>query len=392
MADLFHQLVTPSGTKIAHSATDLADYVDLSEAEVTQLLEKLARPDTRIVRAVAPPRGDPGPTRYEIFHDVLAPSILDWRSRQASSRRARALVRRRIRRLLAVIGAAVVALIVWLAISALNARNQADLSATRAHSAETQAERAAGQLRVKSHQEAQLAARYSHQAVVERSLKRQADRNAGQARLLAVKARNQGAQATQLAAVNETQASHESVLAAAAQRSATAAELSLSIANEAAALSSVSPNLQLCTDPNGNPAFSVAKVDRTPAGATATFVSSGFRETVPTGGQTSTVAFSGVESNCNTGSPKNRPQFANGETITIFVVLKELAWLYEGQLVAKSMDVGKGRCSRQGTAIECVGPAERSLLAFEFRKQETCRTPGSRAPASQVPLQCPPLP
>ena len=75
-ADLFQQLDTPTGTKIAHSAADLAEYVALTEPQVTDLLEKLASPDTRIVRAVAPPPGDAGQTRYEIFHDVLAPSIL----------------------------------------------------------------------------------------------------------------------------------------------------------------------------------------------------------------------------------------------------------------------------------------------------------------------------
>ena len=132
LADLFRQLVTPSGTKIALSAADLAEYVALSEVQITELLETLARPETRIVRAVAPPLGDQGPSRYEIFHDVLATSILDWGSRQTAIRRAeeqrrvaRAAVRRRVVRLGAVLAAAAFAVILLLAIDANHQRNQA---------------------------------------------------------------------------------------------------------------------------------------------------------------------------------------------------------------------------------------------------------------------------
>jgi hypothetical protein len=41
--------------------------------------------DVRILRGVAPPPDRPGQPRYEIFHDVLAPSILDWRTRFAQA-------------------------------------------------------------------------------------------------------------------------------------------------------------------------------------------------------------------------------------------------------------------------------------------------------------------
>ncbi|MET0206598.1 MAG: hypothetical protein ABW228_05415, partial [Thermoleophilaceae bacterium] len=104
-AALFHQLVTPSGTKIAHAVPDLAEYVRRPEAEVRDLLEKLARPETRILRPVPPPPGGEGPERFEIFHDVLAPSVLAWRTRQTAARRieeqrraARAVTRRRLLR------------------------------------------------------------------------------------------------------------------------------------------------------------------------------------------------------------------------------------------------------------------------------------------------------
>ncbi|MFQ5342889.1 MAG: hypothetical protein ACE5F6_15225, partial [Anaerolineae bacterium] len=80
---VFHHLVTPSGTKIAHTVADLAEYAEVPEAQLTPVLEKLAEPAVRILRPVAPPADRPEEPRYEIFHDVLAPAILDWRARYA---------------------------------------------------------------------------------------------------------------------------------------------------------------------------------------------------------------------------------------------------------------------------------------------------------------------
>jgi hypothetical protein len=80
-ARVFHYLVTPSGTKIAHSVRDLAEYANLPETKLAPVLEKLSGTGIRILRPVAPPAGLPGALRYEIFHDVLAPAVLDWRAR-----------------------------------------------------------------------------------------------------------------------------------------------------------------------------------------------------------------------------------------------------------------------------------------------------------------------
>ncbi|MGZ8845607.1 MAG: nSTAND1 domain-containing NTPase [Pyrinomonadaceae bacterium] len=80
-AEVFHYLVTPSGTKIAHTSPDLAEYVKLPRAQVAPALEELASGDTRILRGIQPPPDQPGEPRYEIFHDVLAAAILDWRAR-----------------------------------------------------------------------------------------------------------------------------------------------------------------------------------------------------------------------------------------------------------------------------------------------------------------------
>ena len=86
-AQVFRHLVTPSGTKIAHSAADLADYAGVADLDVlTELLERLASGRHRVLRPVAPPVDHPGPTRYEIFHDVMAPAILDWRRRYVAQR------------------------------------------------------------------------------------------------------------------------------------------------------------------------------------------------------------------------------------------------------------------------------------------------------------------
>ncbi|HEV2764376.1 MAG TPA: WD40 repeat domain-containing protein [Pyrinomonadaceae bacterium] len=82
-AGVFHYLVTPSGTKIAHTATDLAKSAKVDEGEVAAVLGKLADPRLRILRSVDPLPDQPDTPRYEIFHDVLAEPVLDWRSRFA---------------------------------------------------------------------------------------------------------------------------------------------------------------------------------------------------------------------------------------------------------------------------------------------------------------------
>ncbi len=80
-ARIFHFLVTPSGMKIAHTAGDLAGYAELPAARVETVVSRLAKPDIRILRPVSSGVSEDGPTRYEIFHDVLAPAVLDWRAR-----------------------------------------------------------------------------------------------------------------------------------------------------------------------------------------------------------------------------------------------------------------------------------------------------------------------
>jgi WD40 repeat protein len=81
-ARLFNQLVTPSGTKIAHSVPDLARYAGDESGRLDGVLRDLA--SARIVRPL-PARNGAGP-RYEIFHDVLAGAVLEWRTRHETER------------------------------------------------------------------------------------------------------------------------------------------------------------------------------------------------------------------------------------------------------------------------------------------------------------------
>jgi len=78
-ASIFRYMVTPSGTKIAYTIADL-EYYAKPNRPIRPVLEKLAQEDVRIMHAVTSP-SEPGIVRYEIYHDVLAPAVLDWRAR-----------------------------------------------------------------------------------------------------------------------------------------------------------------------------------------------------------------------------------------------------------------------------------------------------------------------
>jgi YD repeat-containing protein len=128
-ASMFEHLVTPSGTKIAHRAPDLAQYADVPEDTLRRVLTVLGR--DRIVHSVD------GSDRYEIFHDVLAEPIRAWRQ-QRRLEREREAAHRRQRRLAIVAAAALVALAVvaglglWAYSERGSARSQARESHARA--------------------------------------------------------------------------------------------------------------------------------------------------------------------------------------------------------------------------------------------------------------------
>ena len=136
-ARLVRQLVTPSGTKTSHSAEDLADYAEVDPARLQSLLALLA--GERIVRVVEGTAG--GPSRYEIFHDVLASPLLAWRAGHELARE-RVSARQQRRRLLALTSAALLALVVVgaIAVFALVQRSSARSEARRAHARELAAD------------------------------------------------------------------------------------------------------------------------------------------------------------------------------------------------------------------------------------------------------------
>jgi formylglycine-generating enzyme required for sulfatase activity len=84
-ARMFQFLVTESGTKIAHTAPDLASVAGVSVSTLKPLLEKLAG-KARILAHVAPPSDRPDLIRYEIYHDSLGRAVLDWRRRYVADR------------------------------------------------------------------------------------------------------------------------------------------------------------------------------------------------------------------------------------------------------------------------------------------------------------------
>ena len=96
-ASMFEHLVTPSGTKIAHRAADLAQFANAPPEKVDPVLVMLG--EERILRSFD--EGAGGSMRYEIFHDVLASAILSWRRHRALQHERRE-ARRHQRRLAAV--------------------------------------------------------------------------------------------------------------------------------------------------------------------------------------------------------------------------------------------------------------------------------------------------
>jgi WD40 repeat protein len=131
-ANMFEHLVTPSGTKIAQRAPDLAGYANVPEDALRSVLSSLTR--NRIVHSVD------GSDRYEIFHDVLAEPIRAWREGRRLERE-RAAARRRQRRLYVFSSATLVALaiVAGLAVWAFSERGSARSLARHARARELEA-------------------------------------------------------------------------------------------------------------------------------------------------------------------------------------------------------------------------------------------------------------
>jgi WD40 repeat protein len=124
-AKLFNHLVTPSGTKIAHEVSDLADFGGVPAEELHPVLDALT--GSRILRSLE----EGGTVRYEIFHDVLAHPVLAWRAQHRTERLVEREVEERHRRRtraqrLALLGLATLAVAVGLVVFAIVQRNDAN--------------------------------------------------------------------------------------------------------------------------------------------------------------------------------------------------------------------------------------------------------------------------
>ena len=129
-ARMFTRLVTPSGAKIAYTASDLAKQDRLPVADVQAVLDRMV--PARILRTVhAAPGSDE--TRYELFHDVLAPAMLGWSGKleERRLRRETARARRLLFALLALFALVVAATaVIYLALRSARDSREDALGAT----------------------------------------------------------------------------------------------------------------------------------------------------------------------------------------------------------------------------------------------------------------------
>ena len=95
-ASFFDRLVTPTGSTVSCNAEDLVRWAGSHARQVPATLQLLS--ESRILRTVEAEPGKTEETRYEIFHDVLAPAILDWQKRYVEDQgRVRAVEEERAR-------------------------------------------------------------------------------------------------------------------------------------------------------------------------------------------------------------------------------------------------------------------------------------------------------
>jgi WD40 repeat protein len=187
-AGMFDHLVTPSGTKIAHTVRDLASFARVDRARVEPVLRALSR--ERILR----PTGDAGGDRYEIYHDVLAGAVLAWQAQHESESmlaRERVEAQQRQRRLaiIAAISLAAFAVMAVLAVYAVSQRSSARHQTAIAQQRRVEAEQSAQKERVANDKAQRALARLrkekAHVQALNASNKRLAKHERDQAKSLA---------------------------------------------------------------------------------------------------------------------------------------------------------------------------------------------------------------
>lgn len=205
-AKIFNHLVTPSGTKIAQTVPDLAHYVELSpakEAQLAKMMEWLSSGDKRIFRVLPPPAHQKDSPRYEVFHDVLAQAILDWRRRHSERQR---------RNRWAVGAGALAVLLVMMTALTVYAFNQKAIAEEAQYNANQQREIADRQKEIAESEKARAAR--------EADFARENARKAGQSAQLAREESEKASQQAQLAKTEAGRANLQTRIASAARAEA----------------------------------------------------------------------------------------------------------------------------------------------------------------------------
>ena len=82
-SDAFGMLMTKRGAKMAYATADLADLLHVDEPALMEVLEILRHPDVRILRMFA------DPPWVELYHDMYAPFLIEWKGAFEAARKRR---------------------------------------------------------------------------------------------------------------------------------------------------------------------------------------------------------------------------------------------------------------------------------------------------------------
>jgi WD40 repeat protein len=135
-ASFFDHLVTPTGSKVACCREDLIQWAGDLAPRIPAVLKLLS--EERILRTVAAPKEHSETTQYELYHDVYAPAILDWRHRYVEAQeraraieqaREQAVQRARRRWIVALVAMTAIAIIGWVVATWQSWRFEADQKA-----------------------------------------------------------------------------------------------------------------------------------------------------------------------------------------------------------------------------------------------------------------------
>jgi len=93
LVDAFDFLVTKKGAKMAYELPSLAEHMVVNEQVLKSVLLKLSSPESRILRRSSGPDGVPW---FELYHDMYAPIIDEWKRNYRLRKKAavRAIVKR----------------------------------------------------------------------------------------------------------------------------------------------------------------------------------------------------------------------------------------------------------------------------------------------------------